>query len=257
MHSAILFVLARASRNIDSSSMYLLFTHIVDICLVLIRIPKIKLKGLVREVHSLASCINHGKAAGVGCNNGGHLQHGVIRTFEYATIIMLISYSDTSFCLLGEFCARIGHSLTIFQDPELEACTGCDVHNKMSPARWSLFVHTETDLETSKPLRRTLSLGTIRRYNETVQMELQRILKKCTSYGQCRALLHYILSLPRYIDKDPLIDAFANIVGFWCRTKRGKELSQIAANHGFGSEFVFAMELWLERSEYDPELFYR
>ncbi|KAI1182091.1 hypothetical protein F5B17DRAFT_216347 [Nemania serpens] len=156
---------------------------------------------------------------------------------------------DTSICLLGKYCTVIGYSLTIFQDPMSEVCTDCDMQNKISTAYWSLSVRTPTPPEPPRCAKRPPPPGEIRIYNDTVLMELKRNLGQCTSFGQCRALLHYILSLPGYIEKVPLIDAFAKTVGSWCGHELGRELSKIVSEHGFGREFGPALQSGLQVSK--------
>ncbi|KAI1200317.1 hypothetical protein F5X97DRAFT_321544 [Nemania serpens] len=144
---------------------------------------------------------------------------------------------DTSICLLGEFCTIIGHSLTLFQTPQWEVCTNCDTENTIATARWSLLVHTTTDPEPPRCPKSPPPPSTIRKYNDTALLELQKKLEQRASAGQFRVLLHYILSLPEYIEKVPLIDAFGNTLGGCCGLQLGRELVKIAREHGFGREF--------------------
>lgn len=154
---------------------------------------------------------------------------------------------DTSICLLGEFCNFIGHSLTIFQGPKSEVCPDCDFQNKIDTARWSLRVGERTYLESPRRPGSPPPPGVIRKYNNTVRTELRRNLEQCTSSSQCKVLLHYILSLPRYIEKNILIIIFANVVGSWSRDKLLKELSHIAKEHGVGRNLDSALQIELER----------
>lgn len=160
---------------------------------------------------------------------------------------MLTDYNelDTSICLLGKYCTAIGHSQTIYQDPEWEeeTCAACDEDDLMTIVHWSLSVSEPKHKEPLVNQKCPPPSSAIDKYNSTVLAELHKFLDKDTDFDECKLVLHYILGLPHYIDKLPLIDAFANSVGRWCGFKRGEDLRRLSLWHGFGREMQLALQL--------------
>jgi hypothetical protein len=157
-----------------------------------------------------------------------------------------------SICLFGGFCWIIKHSHIIYQDDDFEICAECD-QKTLDTARWALTTYaTATTVEEEEPSTHAECNASplpflVHKYNEIVQSELVNILSRRIEFSKCKALLHYILGLPRFIDRTPLIDVFGKSVGRWCGYKRAAQLRDIAAEHKLGREMAFALQFAFRR----------
>ncbi|KAI3325955.1 hypothetical protein HD806DRAFT_532608 [Xylariaceae sp. AK1471] len=154
--------------------------------------------------------------------------------------------TNTSLCLFGGFCCMIGHSHVLYQDDGFEVCSECD-RKTLQIARWSLTACTATFEEPPICPERLPPPYLISTYNDTVQSELLGVLSRRIKFSKCKVLLHYILGLPRFIDKIPLIEIFGESVSRWCGYKRAEQLKDIATEHKLGREMGFALQFAFKR----------
>ncbi|KAI1360215.1 hypothetical protein F5Y08DRAFT_343893 [Xylaria arbuscula] len=154
--------------------------------------------------------------------------------------------SDTSFCLFGMHCAQIKHTHFLYLDGEQEICPGCDVRSVLQTVLWSVNASKSTPLTIPDPFywedRKPPLTSTTEAWNTTAQRELTWLLsKKDISFVHCKFILHYILGLPYFIEREPLLKIFGEKVGSWCGYQAGVELRGIAREHFWDGELEVAL----------------
>ncbi|KAI0535404.1 hypothetical protein GGR58DRAFT_515382 [Xylaria digitata] len=152
-------------------------------------------------------------------------------------------------CLFGKHCTTVGHTHIIYQDGDCEVCDECDFDEKISIALWSLDISSPTEEALLLWDHRTHSPSAIKAYNDTANLELVRILSEDIEFSECKSLLHYILCLPYYIDRRPLVKKFGESVRTRCGYKHRLELRNIAEEHGFDQEMTAAFQCRIEKKE--------
>ncbi len=126
----------------------------------------------------------------------------------------------------------------------------CDMDEKLPTARWSLNISSPTVLgpppkwEDRPPLPHPRMVEV---YANTAKLELIRILSRRIEFSMCKFILHYILGLPEYISRSPLIKIFGERVGRWCGYHGRLELKHIADKHGWELELSVALDSALKR----------
>ncbi|KAI8633905.1 hypothetical protein F5Y19DRAFT_489339 [Xylariaceae sp. FL1651] len=160
--------------------------------------------------------------------------------------------ADTPVCLFGEYCAMVGHTHVVYQDDELEICAGCDYDSWLRIAHWSLATSTASFEEPRRCAERPPPPSAIDTFNKTVQNELRAHLSRHIAFGKCKALLHYLLGLPWFIEKRPLIDIFGESVGRWCGSKQW-ELKHLAAEHDLDRELGYALKIGMKLHQKNRE----
>ncbi|KAK5632262.1 hypothetical protein RRF57_007976 [Xylaria bambusicola] len=151
---------------------------------------------------------------------------------------------DNKFCLFGMHCFQVQHTHVIFQDGEFEICLACDGAELIPTALWSLNV---SGLTISNPFvweKRAPPLkASIELWNKTAQNELAKILAEDgIDLSRCKFILHYILGLPHFINREPLLKIFGESVGAWCEYVGSCELREIAEDHFWDEELNVAFE---------------
>ncbi|KAI0509388.1 hypothetical protein F5B22DRAFT_658140 [Xylaria bambusicola] len=152
--------------------------------------------------------------------------------------------SDDKFCLFGMHCFQVQHTHVIFLDGEFEVCPACDIVELLPTALWSLNV---SGLTISNPFvweKRAPPLkASVELWNKTAQNELTKILSEDDlDLNRCKFILHYILGLPHFIERVPLLKIFGESIGTWCGYAGSCELKEIAEDHDWDDEFDAVLE---------------
>ncbi|KAI0390123.1 hypothetical protein F5Y17DRAFT_83793 [Xylariaceae sp. FL0594] len=144
-----------------------------------------------------------------------------------------------SLCLLGEHCAAIGHTRTIYQDGSVECCQVCAEH-MMNISQWSHNVGGEHVEVFASGGNTRAAIVDKQAVTKTAEEELHTVLEKVKRQSEFFSLLHYILSLrDDKVDKGRLLEIFGANLG--CRTsvEDRRKLQQLAKAHMGEHDLVF------------------
>ncbi|KAI0024556.1 hypothetical protein F4780DRAFT_796375 [Xylariomycetidae sp. FL0641] len=175
-------------------------------------------------------------------------------------------------CLLGKHCASVGHVHQVTKPRERRACTLCETRKGAREAERAArtqalatngFVSQKSSggpkaaaaatpksaaaLQQQQQQQQSSTTGKapppmVPVLNATAQAELRDLMRRDLKAGYSKALLHYVLGLPRSLDRKPLVALFGEGVAGYYRAEDERAFVAVARRTGYGELMETALK---------------